>query len=45
MKFILPFPPSVNSYWRSPNKGTAKGNQALISRCVNEPGVQARSSR
>lgn len=25
MKFILPFPPSVNSYWRSPNKGTAKG--------------------
>ena len=25
MKFILPFPPSVNAYWRSPNKGAAKG--------------------
>lgn len=25
MKFFLPFPPSVNTYWRSPNKGAAKG--------------------
>ncbi|VUC84984.1 bacteriophage V crossover junction endodeoxyribonuclease [Raoultella terrigena] len=25
MKFLLPFPPSVNAYWRSPNKGPAKG--------------------
>jgi crossover junction endodeoxyribonuclease RusA len=30
MKLILPFPPSVNSYWRAPNKGTLAG-QHLIS--------------
>lgn len=21
MKLVLPFPPSVNTYWRAPNKG------------------------
>ncbi|PWV97916.1 RusA family crossover junction endodeoxyribonuclease [Mangrovibacter plantisponsor] len=25
MKLILPFPPSVNAYWRSPNKGPMAG--------------------
>jgi len=25
MKLILPFPPSVNAYWRSPNSGPLKG--------------------
>lgn len=29
MKFILPFPPSVNTYWRSPNKGPAKGKHLV----------------
>lgn len=30
MKLVLPFPPSVNSYWRSPNSGPLKG-RTLIS--------------
>lgn len=30
MKLVLPFPPSVNTYWRSPNSGPLKG-QHLIS--------------
>ncbi|HCO9952688.1 TPA: crossover junction endodeoxyribonuclease, partial [Escherichia coli] len=25
MKLILPFPPSVNTYWRHPNKGAFSG--------------------
>lgn len=30
MKLILPFPPSVNTYWRHPNKGAFVG-KSLIS--------------
>lgn len=30
MKLVLPFPPSVNTYWRSPTKGPLKG-RVLIS--------------
>lgn len=30
MKFTLPFPPSVNSYWRSLNKETAR-SKLLVS--------------
>ena len=30
MKLILPFPPSVNTYWRHPNKGAFSG-KSLIS--------------
>ncbi|NUL39405.1 RusA family crossover junction endodeoxyribonuclease [Kosakonia sacchari] len=29
MKLILPFPPSVNSYWRAPNKGPLKGRHLI----------------
>lgn len=29
MKFTLPFPPSVNAYWRSPNKGVSKGKHLV----------------
>ncbi|MCM4735376.1 crossover junction endodeoxyribonuclease, partial [Escherichia coli] len=25
MKLLLPFPPSVNTYWRHPNKGAFAG--------------------
>lgn len=35
MKFILPFPPSVNTYWRSPNKGPAKVNTLSAQPAVN----------
>ncbi|MGS6196980.1 RusA family crossover junction endodeoxyribonuclease, partial [Enterobacter hormaechei] len=24
MKLVLPFPPSINTYWRAPNKGPLK---------------------
>lgn len=30
MKLVLPFPPSVNAYWRSPNSGPLKG-RTLVS--------------
>lgn len=29
MKLILPFPPSVNAYWRAPNKGPLKGRHLI----------------
>lgn len=42
MKLVLPFPPSVNTYWRAPNKGplagrhliSAKGRQFQSSACA-----------
>jgi len=29
MTLILPFPPSVNTYWRAPNKGPLKGRHLI----------------
>lgn len=29
MRLILPFPPSVNTYWRAPNKGPLKGRHLI----------------
>lgn len=29
MKLTLPFPPSVNGYWRAPNKGALKGRHLV----------------
>lgn len=29
MRLILPFPPSVNTYWRAPNKGPLKGRHMI----------------
>lgn len=29
MKLILPFPPSVNTYWRAPNKGPLAGRHLI----------------
>ncbi len=29
MKLVLPFPPSVNTYWRAPNKGPLKGRHLI----------------
>lgn len=29
MKLVLPFPPSVNAYWRAPNKGSLKGRHLI----------------
>lgn len=29
MKLTLPFPPSVNSYWRAPNKGVLVGKHLI----------------
>ncbi|WP_437887029.1 RusA family crossover junction endodeoxyribonuclease [Phytobacter sp. V91] len=29
MKLKLPFPPSVNTYWRAPNKGKLKGRHLI----------------
>ncbi len=31
MKLTLPFPPSVNSYWRAPNKGPLAGRHLISS--------------
>ncbi|MWQ97443.1 crossover junction endodeoxyribonuclease, partial [Escherichia coli] len=31
MKLILPFPPSVNTYWRHPNKGAFAGKSLISS--------------
>ncbi|EOM5838675.1 crossover junction endodeoxyribonuclease, partial [Escherichia coli] len=35
MKLILPFPPSVNMYWRHPNK-VAFAGKSLISEAVRK---------
>lgn len=32
MHLILPFPPSMNSYWRSPNSGALKGRTLISER-------------
>ncbi|HEJ7989838.1 TPA: RusA family crossover junction endodeoxyribonuclease [Serratia liquefaciens] len=32
MELILPFPPSVNGYWRSPNKGSSRGRTLVSER-------------
>lgn len=32
MKLTLPFPPSVNGYWRSPNKGASRGRTLVSER-------------
>lgn len=32
MKLTLPFPPSVNGYWRAPNKGSLKGRHLVSDR-------------
>lgn len=32
MKLVLPFPPSVNTYWRSPNSGHFKGRTLVSER-------------
>jgi crossover junction endodeoxyribonuclease RusA len=29
MKLVLPFPPSVNTYWRAPSKGPLKGRHLI----------------
>ena len=29
MKLTLPFPPSVNTYWRAPNRGPLKGRHLI----------------
>ena len=29
MRLILPFPPSVNTYWRAPNSGPLKGRHLI----------------
>lgn len=29
MKLVLPFPPSVNAYWRAPNKGHLAGRHLI----------------
>lgn len=31
-RVILPFPPSVNNYWRAPNKGKLKGKHLISER-------------
>jgi len=43
MNLILPFPPSVNGYWRSPNKGALKG-RTLISETGRKFRVNALAS-
>ncbi|KEY58479.1 RusA family crossover junction endodeoxyribonuclease [Serratia sp. DD3] len=32
MMLTLPFPPSVNGYWRAPNKGASKGRHLVSDR-------------
>ncbi|WP_421416416.1 RusA family crossover junction endodeoxyribonuclease [Serratia plymuthica] len=32
MNLTLPFPPSVNGYWRSPNKGASRGRTLVSER-------------
>lgn len=32
MNLTLPFPPSVNGYWRSPNKGSSRGRTLVSER-------------
>lgn len=32
MKLTLPFPPSVNTYYRAPNKGSLKGKLLISER-------------
>ncbi|EED3355280.1 RusA family crossover junction endodeoxyribonuclease [Salmonella enterica subsp. enterica] len=32
MKLVLPFPPSVNTYYRAPNKGSLKGKHLISER-------------
>ncbi|MGQ7093073.1 RusA family crossover junction endodeoxyribonuclease, partial [Escherichia coli] len=32
MKLTLPFPPSVNTYWRAPNSGPLKGRHLISAR-------------
>lgn len=32
MKLVLPFPPSVNTYWRAPNKGPLAGRHLISAR-------------
>lgn len=39
MKLTLPFPPSVNTYWRAPNKGPLAGRHL-----INEKGRQFRTA-
>ena len=34
MKLILPFPPSVNTYWRHPNKGAFAGKSLISAACA-----------
>lgn len=29
MRLVLPFPPSVNTYWRAPNKGPLAGRHLI----------------
>jgi hypothetical protein len=43
MKLTLPFPPSVNTYWRAPNKGPLKGRH-MISEAGRRFRVLARQS-
>jgi len=43
MILTLPFPPSVNGYWRSPNKGALKG-RTLISEAGRNFRVNALAS-
>jgi crossover junction endodeoxyribonuclease RusA len=42
MKLVLPFPPSVNTYWRAPNKGPLK---AAISSVRKAGHIRARHAQ
>lgn len=41
MKLVLPFPPSVNTYWRAPNKGPLAGRHLLALMVVNTRALPA----